>query len=66
MSRNELLEHYKRQSTKAQYYLERYIDELRLHFALDDFHIIKILEKQVKTLKSRLTSRKLFWFFNKD
>ena len=44
MSERELLEYFKTQRMKAQYHLQRYIDELKLHFGIDDIHIIKILE----------------------
>ncbi len=53
MGENELLEHIKKQSMKAQYYLQRYIDELKLHFWLEDKQIIKILETEIKKLKKK-------------
>ncbi len=40
--KNEILEHYKQQSEKAQKYLVRYIEELKLHFGITDSQIIKI------------------------
>lgn len=60
MSEKELLEHFKIQRMKAQYYLQRYIDELKLHFGIDDIHIIKILENEIKILKNK--DKQSIWF----
>ena len=60
MSEKELLEHFKIQRMKAQYYLQRYIDELKLHFGIEDIHIIKILENEIKILKNK--DKQSIWF----
>ena len=65
MSNEELIEHYNLQRQKAQYYLQRYIDELKLHFGIDDFHIMKILENEIRIIKSKNNSHKWFNFFKK-
>ena len=66
MSERELLEHYKNQCAKAQYYLHRYIDELKLHFGLEDNQILKIFEKERKILKSKNFDRAWFNFFKNN
>ena len=66
MDNKELIEHYNLQQQKAQYYLQRYIDELKLHFGIDDFHIIKILEHEIKIIKNKNKSYKWFNFFKKN
>ena len=53
MSERELLQHYKQQQIKALNYLQRYIDELKFHLGLEDEHIIKIFELQLKELKAK-------------
>ena len=66
MSNKYLLEHYKIQQQKAQYHLQRYIDELKLHFGIDDFHIIKILENEIRIAKNKSSYNKWFNFFRKN
>ena len=66
MSEKELSEHFKIQRTKAQYYLQRYIDELKLHIGIDDFHIIKILENEIRSIKNKNNSSKWFNFLRKN
>ena len=65
MNERELLEHYKRQSERAQYYIKRYIDELKLHFLLEDEHIIKIFEEEIKFLKKKNPQKHWFHFFRR-
>lgn len=65
MGERELLEHYKNQRVKAQYYLHRYIDELKFHFGLEDNHILKIFKKELKVLKSKNSYRAWLNFFKK-
>lgn len=65
MSERELLEHYKNQRAKAQYYLHRYIDELKLHFGLEDSHILKIFEKELKILRAKNFQKSWFKSFLK-
>lgn len=62
--KNELLNHNKTQSEKAQKYLVRYIEELKLHFGIEDSHVIKILEYELKNLKNKYCSKKWFKFWN--
>ena len=66
MSERELLQHYKSQQIKARNYLQRYIDELKFHLGLEDKHIIKIFELQLKELKSKNRNFGLFKLFQKD
>ena len=61
--KNEILEHYKQQSEKAQKYLVRYIEELKLHFGITDSQIIKILDKELKNLKAKFYPKKWFKFW---
>ena len=61
--KNEILEHYKQQSEKAQKYLVRYIEELKLHFGITDSQIIKILDKELKNLKAKFYPKKGFKFW---
>lgn len=61
MIENEISKHYKIQSEKARYYLKRYIEELKLHFLIEDKHIIRILNAEIKDLKKQ-NSRE--WWFN--
>lgn len=66
MGERELLQHYKTQQIKAKNYLQRYIDELKFHLGLEDSHIIKIFEIQLKELKSKNFSSKWNKFFHKN
>ena len=66
MNNEELIEHFKLQQQKAQYYLQRYIDELKLHFGIDDFHIIKILENEIRITKNKNPPKKWFDFFKRN
>lgn len=61
--KNEYTEHYKLQISKAQKYLFRYIEELKMHFGINDTHIIKILEEEVKNLKNKYKPQKWFKFW---
>ena len=63
MSEKELLQHYKTQQKKALYYFQRYIEELKFHFGLNNSHIIKIIEIQLRILKSENRRFNLFKFF---
>ena len=65
MSNKELLNHYKQQQIKAQNYLQRYIDELKFHFGLEDIHIIKIFENQIREIKAKNRIFKRFNLFQK-
>lgn len=65
MREQEIKEYYKMQAVKAQYYLSRYINELQLHFSLDDFYIIKILETQLRVMKIKNRSKNWTKFFKK-
>lgn len=53
MNKREILTQYKNRQIKAQYYLKRYIDELKFHFELNDCHIIKILKAQISYFKAK-------------
>ena len=53
MSNKELLEYYKEKRQKAQRHLQRYLEELKIHFDFDNPHIIEILEKEVKNIKEK-------------
>ena len=66
MSERELLNHYKQQQIKAQNYLQRYIDELKFHLGLEDRHIIKIFENQLRELKLKNHSTRWFNLFQKN
>ena len=61
--KNDLINHYKTQTEKAQKYLVRYIDELKLHFGIEDSHVIKIMETELKNLKNKYCSKKWFKFW---
>lgn len=65
MSERELLEHYRNQRAKAQSYLHRYIDELKLHFGLEDNQILKIFENELKILRAKNSGGAWFKIFQK-
>lgn len=66
MIKNESSGQYKYHTETAQYYLSRYIEELRQHFLLNDYLIIKILEREIKEIKRKNLPKLLQMFLNKN
>lgn len=56
MSDKELLEYYKERRLNAQRHLQRYLEELKIHFDFDNPHIIEILEREIKNIKEKNNS----------
>lgn len=60
-----ILKNCDKQMIKAQYYFHKYIDDLKLHFELENNHILKILQNEIKILKSKNTVKIWFNFLKK-
>ena len=65
MSNKKILKNYDTQITKAQYCFHKYIDDLKLHFEIEDNHILKILQNEIKIIKSKNTAKIWFNFLKK-